>query len=342
MPIGYADNLSIIEQESNVVRYVFEKLNQYCANPPESLIMDKMRKLQFENKSVTYEEAARRVNLHDVENYIFDEIHSNPDMLAEIKTYSRRIGVDKIKDAMNGKMTNLPHRNAPIQDTTIENIVSDELSYALRDRMKKKVCCYVRASENDPFLQQKIDELIGEIQNHSDWIFHSVVVDHSIGVPVDRDILNMILDKASNNEFDIVLVRDSSQISRDISQLSKYIMRIREYGADVLSKSTGAIDLFASKPMMSVLENPAQIVNDTADDAVEMIEDIDSFCNYLVSVFENANDDTTECIMAGDINIRIGDLSLQLPLNEKTYSIIYSALKEIRNLDFSGIFHALT
>lgn len=111
---------------------------------------------------------------------------------------------------------------------------------------------------------------------------------------------------------------------------------------DVLSKSTGAIDLFTSQPMMSVLENYAQIVNDTTDDAVEMIEDIDSFCDYLVCEIENGNGADIKCIMNGDINIRIGDRSLKLPSNEKMYTIIHDTLKDIEDLAFNGDSHTMT
>ena len=53
-------------------------------------------------------------------------------------------------------------------------------------------------------------------------------------------------------------------------------------------------------------------------------------------------DGTIECITAGSINIRIGDRILRLPLNVNANSIIYSALKENKNLYSSGISYAHT
>ena len=70
-----------------------------------------------------------------------------------------------------------------------------------------------------------------------------------------------------------------------------------------------------------------------------------SFCCRVSTVLEfrwRGIDGTIECITAGSINIRIGDRSLRLPLNVNANSIIYSALKENKNIYSSGISYAHT
>ena len=77
------------------------------------------------------------------------------------------------------------------------------------DKDIKRVCAYFVVSDlhkiTSADIRFKTEELIEEIDQHENWVLESVVWDANHKIDTNRQGLNIILDKAKNNEFDILL-----------------------------------------------------------------------------------------------------------------------------------------
>ena len=88
----------------------------------------------------------------------------------------------------------------------------------INDSGKKRICGYFVVSDlhkiTSADIRLRSDELFEEIAGHDDWILESIVWDANHKVDTNRDGLNIILEKAKNNEFDILLMHHVTLISR--------------------------------------------------------------------------------------------------------------------------------
>ena len=75
-------------------------------------------------------------------------------------------------------------------------------------------------------IKLQTDELCEEIAAHNDWILESIVWDANHKVDTNREGLNIILDKAKNNEFDILLLHHVTLISRSGSKTFDYAAQL--------------------------------------------------------------------------------------------------------------------
>lgn len=95
---------------------------------------------------------------------------------------------------------------------------------------KKRICGYFMVSDLHKVtpvdLRIKTEELLEEIAKHEDWILESIVWDASHKVDTNREGLNIILDKAKNDEFDILLVHHMTLISRQGGKAFEYASQL--------------------------------------------------------------------------------------------------------------------
>ena len=157
MPLGYDKDGKIIENEAAVVKYVFEKFNEYSKNPPADMVEDKIEAAREHGEELTYDEAAERVTMYEIECRIWDEIRSKPEFAEAIISYNRRIGFDSTPNKIIGAMRN-------DASAVIEPIVSKETWEKAQAARTPKVAAYIRlgsaSSENESdksFDEQKID-----------------------------------------------------------------------------------------------------------------------------------------------------------------------------------------
>lgn len=61
--------------ESEIVKYIFEKHNEYCDHPPEDLVRVVIEGYRTEGEKITYEEAEKKVALDEIWQRIADEIN---------------------------------------------------------------------------------------------------------------------------------------------------------------------------------------------------------------------------------------------------------------------------
>ena len=98
------------------------------------------------------------------------------------------------------------------------------------DNDKKRVCAYFVVSDlhkvTSADIRFKTEELLEEIDKHDDWILESVVWDANHKIDTNRQGLNIILDKAKNNEFDILLLHHVTLISRLGSKTFDYVAQL--------------------------------------------------------------------------------------------------------------------
>ena len=98
------------------------------------------------------------------------------------------------------------------------------------DKDIKRVCAYFVVSDLHKITSAdicfKTEELIEEINNHENWVLESVVWDANHKIDTNRQGLNIILDKAKNNEFDILLLHHVTLISRSGSKTFDYAAQL--------------------------------------------------------------------------------------------------------------------
>ena len=98
---------------------------------------------------------------------------------------------------------------------------------------KKRICGYFVVSDlhkiTSADIKLQTDELCEEIAAHNDWILESIVWDANHKVDTNREGLNIILDKAKNNEFDILLMHHVTLISRQGGKTFDYALQLSKY-----------------------------------------------------------------------------------------------------------------
>lgn len=107
---------------------------------------------------------------------------------------------------------------------------------------KKRICGYFVVSDlhksNEVDIRLRTEELIEEIEKHDDWILESIIWDANHKVDTNREGLNTILEKARNNEFDILLLHHVTLISRQGSKTFDYVLQLHKLN----KKPYGIID----------------------------------------------------------------------------------------------------
>ncbi len=95
---------------------------------------------------------------------------------------------------------------------------------------KKRICGYFVVSDLHKItpadLRLKTEELLEEIAKHEDWILESIIWDANHKVDTGREGLNTILEKARNNEFDMLLVHHMTHISRQGGKAFDYAVQL--------------------------------------------------------------------------------------------------------------------
>ena len=95
---------------------------------------------------------------------------------------------------------------------------------------KKRICCYFVVSDlhkiTPASLRLRKEELVEEIEQHNDWMLESVIWDANHKVDTNRVGLNTILEKAKNNEFDILLLHHVGIISRQVTKTFDYAFKL--------------------------------------------------------------------------------------------------------------------
>ena len=99
---------------------------------------------------------------------------------------------------------------------------------------KKRICGYFVVSDlhkvTPADIRLRTEELLDEVANHEEWILESVVWDANHKVDTNREGLNLILEKAKNNEFDILLIHHITLISRQGGKTFDYALELFKLG----------------------------------------------------------------------------------------------------------------
>lgn len=102
---------------------------------------------------------------------------------------------------------------------------------------KKRICGYFVVSDlhkvTDVDLRFRTQELLEEVAKHEDWILESIVWDANHKVDINREGLNIILEKAKNDEFDILLLHHVTIISRQSGKTFDYVLQLHRLDKSV-------------------------------------------------------------------------------------------------------------
>ena len=99
---------------------------------------------------------------------------------------------------------------------------------------KKRICVYFTVLDTHKItpvdLRFRTNELLEEVAKHDDWILESVIWDANHKIDTNREGLNTILDKARNDEFDILLLHHATLISRSGSKTFDWTVQLHLLG----------------------------------------------------------------------------------------------------------------
>ena len=101
---------------------------------------------------------------------------------------------------------------------------------AIANTDKTRISAYIVVSDFQKDFAVSVrlgtEELLDEIEKHEDWILESVIWDANHKVDTNREGLSIILEKAKNNEFDILLMPHCMVISRSGSKNFDYTIQL--------------------------------------------------------------------------------------------------------------------
>ena len=102
---------------------------------------------------------------------------------------------------------------------------------------KKRICGYYMVSDLHKITavdhKFRINDLLEEMEKHNDWMLESVVWDANHKIDTNREGLNLILEKAKNNEFDILRLHHVTLISRSGSKTFDWAVQLHLLGKSV-------------------------------------------------------------------------------------------------------------
>ena len=102
---------------------------------------------------------------------------------------------------------------------------------------KKRVCGYFVVSDRRKVSEVDIrfgtEDLLEEIEKHNDWILESIIWDANHKIDTNREGLNLILGKAKNDEFDILLLHHVTLISRQGGKAFDYVVQLHKLDKSV-------------------------------------------------------------------------------------------------------------
>lgn len=111
----------------------------------------------------------------------------------------------------------------------MENIIRDICNL---NCSKKRICGYFVVSDlhkvAEVDIRYRTNELLEEVSKHDDWILESIIWDANHRVDTNREGLNIILEKAKNNEFDILLLHHVTIISRQGGKTFDYVLQLHK------------------------------------------------------------------------------------------------------------------
>lgn len=100
----------------------------------------------------------------------------------------------------------------------------------MADTDKLRICGYFVVSDLHKITEADIrfcsEDLFDEIANHDEWILESIVWDANHKIDTNREGLNIILEKAKNDEFDILLLHHVTLISRSVTKTFDYALQL--------------------------------------------------------------------------------------------------------------------
>ena len=123
---------------------------------------------------------------------------------------------------------------------------------------KKRICGYFVVSDlhkvTPADIRLRTEELLDEVTNHEEWILESVVWDANHKVDTNREGLNLVLEKAKNNEFDILLMHHITLISRQGGKTFDYVLELAKLEKAIYSIVEGmrSLDVLAETLHLSV------------------------------------------------------------------------------------------
>ena len=102
---------------------------------------------------------------------------------------------------------------------------------------KKRICGYFVVSDlrkvTEVDIRFRTQELLEELSKHEDWMLESIIWDANHKVDINREGLNIILEKAKNDEFDILLLHHVTIISLQGGKTFDYVLQLHKFNKGI-------------------------------------------------------------------------------------------------------------
>lgn len=162
MPFGYdyvEGKFVKNDRQAAVVKYIFEKVNEYATSPPQEWIDEIMETAAELGETITREEAISRVSLGRIYQQVWDELQDKPEFAETIAEYNRR-NEDKIYELSRVVSPETPVQNDGrlrlIKTEESAPIVSREDWEKAQSAMKApRVAVYCRVNSEEEFYAKR-------------------------------------------------------------------------------------------------------------------------------------------------------------------------------------------
>lgn len=182
-----------------------------------------------------------------------------------------------------------------------------------------RVALYLRVATAEQLdtTGRMVEECKKQIERHG-WLLTATYVDVGGAADRDRPQLNRMLADCSKNLFEQVYVRNMSQIARHTSFLAEVCEKLKENGVSIYSENeqidTSAVAFGSMVAMQKAFA-----------DSVTKKEALSDMLGYM-----DALNHGQEGKAVKDVEIRVADKTITLPLTDVTFTAIYDAIGVIR------------
>lgn len=154
-----------------------------------------------------------------------------------------------------------------------------------------------------------------------------VYYDHASAHVKDRLGLKKLLDDSSTGKFQRVIVKSISKLSRDTMEALNLVRQLKENGVSVWLEMEGGLLEGEMLKMFTVYagqnKEPQSIqLSDREDETDEMLAYLDKL-NHDIKIGDEKVYDT-------EVEIRVGEKSVKLPLDEEVFGVIYDIILSMR------------
>lgn len=200
----------------------------------------------------------------------------------------------------------------------------------------KRVYVYVKLpkgeTEKGEIFRNAVEHYKEIIALHADWEFVEAFGDDGSIHPQNRYGLSRILGESCADNVDIILLKNSTQISRDTEYMISTLKMLKDKGVELLEEDRG-FDPFILPEENPLLTYTNNLHNDLCKKEEERLEnakiELEKYLDYLDSEVSERTTDDVNRLYENNVEIKIAGRTLSLPMTDVVYQALYDALAKM-------------